>query len=238
MRKYFKSPRNAPWFWETVIVMAALLVALSAARVWAVDKPESRKMSRQMDVMEQIFDQVLVDSPNFLVFGRKHTHGLYVKDFGMIFTFEASLVGKDGEIDIKNWGLDGFEVRTEDGKTIIIMPDERGGGSGSSDESSDEAGTEDEGRSWADRRQSRQERTYGRGKTEMIDVLLDYGDTITSLDDSQWVAVVAQLIESDYFEANKISHLILKAKISDLRAYAADKINEKEMITRIVEEEY
>jgi hypothetical protein len=72
----------------------------------------------------------------------------------------------------------------------------------------------------------------------MIDVLLDYGDTITSLDDSQWVAVVAQLIESDYFEANKISHLILKAKISDLRAYAADKINEKEMITRIVEEEY
>ena len=97
---------------------------------------------------------------------------------------------------------------------------------------------EDSARSWEERRRSKHDRLYRRGKTELVDVLLDYGDTITTLKSNQRVAIVAKLIDSDYFEDRRISHLVLKAKIGDLRDYAAEKISEKEMITRIVEAEY
>jgi len=219
-------------FWDTVIVVAALLVALTAVRAFAVDPPESRKMSRQLAVMEEIIDQVLLDSPNFLVFGRENTSGLYVKDVGMIFTFRASLVGKDME-EIRKWSWP-FEVKTEDGKTVIVIPDEES----ESDTVDEEAGEEESGRSWKERRLSRHDRLYRRGKTELVDVLLDYGDTLTTLKDGQWVVIVARLVESDYFKENKMSHLILKAKIGDLRSFTGEKISEKQMVERIVEEEY
>jgi len=224
-----RSPRGA-------VVAALLAAALPAGPAGAVDKPDSPKMARQIDVMEQILNQVLVDSPNFLVFGREHTNALYVASFGVIFTFEASLVGKDGdEIDVKKW-VDGFKIETtEDGKRVIIIgPDDP-----PEPPEPPEPGEErDQGRTWAERRHSRHERLYSRGKLELVDTLLDYGDTLTTLKSGQRVAIMAKLVDSDYFEDRKISHLVLKAKIDDLRAYTANKISEKEMITRIVEEEF
>ena len=123
----------------------------------------------------------------------------------------------------------------EDGKRVIIIGPEDPAARA---DPPDVDGDEDEGRSWSERRASRHDRMYRRGKIEVIDVLLDYGDTMTSLDKGQWIAFVVKLVRADYFERNKISHLVLKAKIDDLRAYAADEISEKEMITRIVELEY
>ena len=76
------------------------------------------------------------------------------------------------------------------------------------------------------------------GDSVIVDVFLDYGDTLTSLEDDQWVAVVAFLRDSSYFSEARISHLALKAKASDLRAYASEKISEKEMVKRIVKDEY
>jgi hypothetical protein len=221
------------------VVAAAWVIALAASSAWAVDKPESRKMARQMDVMEQILNEVLIDSPNFLVFGRDYTHALYLKDFGVIFTFEASLVGKDedDEFDFHKWGLDGFRIETKDGERVIVIgPDDPPDPPDPPETGQDEE--EEDVRSWEERRRSRHERLYRRGKTELVDVLLDYGDTLTTLKAGQRVAIVAKLVDSDYFEDRKISHLVLKAKVDDLRAFAAEKISEKEMVTRIVEEEY
>jgi hypothetical protein len=221
------------------VVAAAWVIALAASSAWAVDKPESRKMARQMDVMEQILNEVLIDSPNFLVFGRDYTHALYLKDFGVIFTFEASLVGKDedDEFDFHKWGLDGFRIETKDGERVIVIgPDDPPDPPDPPETGQDEE--EEDVRSWEERRRSRHERLYRRGKTELVDVLLDYGDTLTTLKAGQRVAIVAKLVDSDYFEDRKISHVVLKAKVDDLRAFAAEKISEKEMVTRIVEEEY
>jgi len=231
-----KNPRKA-----SQVVAAALIVLLSASAALAVDKPDSRKMARQMDVMEQILNQVLIDSPNFLVFGRDYTHALYVADFGMIFTFEASLVGKDEdeEFDWKKFGLEGFRIETDgERKVIVIGPEDPPEPPDAPEPPKAGEKDEDSARSWEERRRSKHDRLYRRGKTELVDVLLDYGDTLTTLKSNQRVAIVAKLIDSDYFEDRKISHLVLKAKISDLRDYAAEKISEKEMVTRIVETEY
>jgi hypothetical protein len=228
------SPRQAVMR-EAAAVAGALLIGLTAApEVFAVDSPTSRKMARQIEVMEQIIDQVLIDSPNFLVRGRDNARGLFIKDFGMLFTFEASLVEKHHDfLKEFSWGR-GFRIEEKDDGTVIIIPrDDRG-----SEEEIDPAEIRDEAKKLRKRRDSRQEKLYLRGKTEFVDVFLDYGDTLTTLEGPHWFAIVAYLSDSDYFAENRISRLVLKAKIKDLRDYAADKLSEEEVVKRIVEEEY
>ncbi|MBZ0267804.1 hypothetical protein K8I85_06580 [bacterium] len=213
---------------ELWIAIIALVAGFLVTEAFAVEAPSSRKMSRQIDVMERIIDQVLIDSPNFLVSGRGNTRGLYIGDYGTVFTFSASLVNKG-----KNWSFDfgeGFKVLKEGDRNIIVLPDD--------DVDPDDIDLdedEDRGLSRTDRQQ---ERLYRRGKAELVDLFLDYGDTMTTLENGEWVAIVAFLRDSSYFADQRISRLLLKAKIDDLRAYAAEKISEEELVKRIVEEEY
>jgi hypothetical protein len=79
---------------------------------------------------------------------------------------------------------------------------------------------------------------YSAGKEELIQALLDYGDTLTSLRNGQNVMIAAFMRDSDYFKEQKISRLILHAKIDDLRALGEGTISEKEARSRIVIEEY
>jgi len=217
---------------EMWIAIIALAAGFLVSEAFAVEPPTSRKMSRQIDVMERIIDQVLIDSPNFLVSGRGNTRGLYIDKYGVVFTFSASLVNKG-----KNWSFDfsdGFKVMDDDGRKIIVVdPDE--------DIDLDDIDIDDEKDADDDhlsRSERQEERLYRRGKAELVDLFLDYGDTMTTLDNGQWVAVVAFLRDSSYFADQKISRLVLKAKIDDLRAYAAEKLSEKDLVQRIVEEEY
>jgi hypothetical protein len=227
--------RRRAWLnWETLLVVVVLLLGLLSARAFAVDPPDSKKMARQMEVMEGIIDQVLVDSPNFLVYGRKNTYGLYVQDLGIIFTFSASLVQKKWKGE-EFWSWGGVEIEEEDGQIILRRKDRKDRDEG---EEEDEEGAEDEGRDFATKYRDHQERLYKQGKTELVDVLLDYGDTITTLKDDQWVGIVAFLRDSDFFLDNKISRLVLKAKIGDLRAYSAERINQEDMVKRMVIEEF
>ncbi len=229
--------RRRAWLnWETLLVVVVLLLGLLSVRAFAVDPPDSKKMARQMEVMEGIIDQVLVDSPNFLVYGRKNTYGLYVQDLGIIFTFSASLVQKKWKGE-EFWSWGGVEIEEEDGQIILRRKDRKDRDEGEEEEE-DEEGAEDEGRDFATKYRDHQERLYKRGKTELVDVLLDYGDTITTLKDDQWVGIVAFLRDSDFFLDNKISRLVLRAKIGDLRAYSAERINQEDMIKRMVIEEF
>lgn len=222
--------KTTPSWWaarETWIAIGALAAGLLVSKAFAVEPPASRKMERQIDVMEKIVDQVLIDSPNFLVSGRGNTRGLYIDNYGVVFTFSASLVNKG-----KSWNFDfgeGFKILKEDGKHVIVI-----------DPDAEEV--EDEDADLAEEVSERvdrvQERLYKRGKAEIVDVFLDYGDTMTTLEKGQWVAIVAFLRDSSFFSDQHISRLALKAKIDDLRAYAAEKISEEEMVKRIVEEEY
>lgn len=217
---------------ELWIALAALAVGFLVTEAFAVEPPVSRKMSRQIDVMEKIIDQVLIDSPNFLVSGRGNTRGLYIEGHGVVFTFSASLVHKGN----KNWNFDfgdGFKVLTEGGKSVIVIPDEE-----EADEAEEAEEDADEGDRVSSRVDRQQERLYRRGKAEIIDLFLDYGDTMTTLEKGQWVAVVAFLKDSSYFTDQRISRLVLKAKIDDLRLYASEKITDEELVKRIVEEEY
>jgi hypothetical protein len=215
-----------------MVIVVAVLLGLLAGKAFGVEPPPG-KMDRQIEVMEKILDQVLIDSPNFLVQGRGNARGLYVKEFGVIVTFGASLVDKD-----RDWSFDfseGFKVvEDEKGRKVIILED-------TDEETAREAEAElkrREAEEKSSRGESVQARLYKRGKAELVDTLLDYGDTVTTLGKGQWVALVAFLQDARYFDERGMSKLVLKARIDDLRLYATDKLSEEDMVKRIVEMEY
>ncbi|MBU1701123.1 MAG: hypothetical protein KJ970_19905 [Candidatus Eisenbacteria bacterium] len=223
---------------EKGIVVTGVILAFFLAIAWTVanpadasDKTDIKKLKRQTNVMTKVIDEALVDSPNLLVYSSNPTHDLYLEEFGVVFTFEASLVDKGS-----NWKdlsfLKNFKVQTDDGKIIISKDSE--------DEDAEELDEEEaeEVEKWRDKDSQRDERLYTRGKEELIDVLIYYGDTMDRLPDDSWVAIAAFLKNSDYFVTNRISQLILKAKVRDLKAYGEDKLTDEEMIAKVVVEEY
>lgn len=222
--------RAAQVFLGAMIVTAMLAGVVITA--YASDPTVTRKLKKQIVVLERILDEVLVDSPNFLVGSRRNTHGVYLDEFGVLFSFEASLISKDEDFSF-GWGDFGknFTIDHQDGKIIIIL---------GNDEDGDEDGEilvidKDEMR---EKHEESQRELYEAGKAELTEALMDYGETLTTLRDDQWVALAAFLRNSDFFVSNKISTLVLKAKLSDLRAHAQGKISEDAMAKRVVQEEY
>jgi hypothetical protein len=218
--------RTAPARVAGTLVLTVCALAVSTAGAGAQERPVPRKMMKQITVMEQIIDQVLIDSPNFLVPGRENTRGIFLPEFGVLLTFEASLVKKD------DWDWEwkhGFKLeQNEDGEQVIIIPDE-----------DEEGADEDSARgSSRGRGSSTEGRLYERGKEEIEDVLLDYADTMSALDDTHWIAIAAFLKDSDYFLDQRISRLVIKARMGDLRQFAAEKLTEDQMRERLLEEEY
>ncbi len=234
--------------WAILVAIPLTLLVHFVAQGLAAESPAARKMKRQVAVMEQVLDQVLVDSPNFLVPGRDNTRGIYLPEFGALFTFEASLIMKDW--DLSMFGQFDFEVEVDDqGDKFIIWKDKS---QKDKDEEDAEAAEEDEDNAAADedekrakerarrhaKKLSNQEDLYDRGKKEILDVLLEYGETLTGLGDEQWIAIVGFLKDSKYFNENKISRLVMKAKMRDLRAYMSGSLTEQAMIAKVVQEEY
>jgi len=192
-------------------------------------------MARQIGVMEKIVNQVLVDSPNFFIQERENCRGMYVKDEGLVFTFSASLVEKDWDLDkLMKWG-DVTVEKTEDGYTVRRNEKDKDKDKGEDKDDEDDEDMEDMDVAAL---RKKQERTFLRGKAELIDVILDYGDTMTTLDPGKYLTIVGYLRDSDYFEEEGFSRIILKAKIDDIRAYGTGKITEDDMVKRITQAKF
>ena len=72
------------------LALAFLVVARPVAAAVPAD---SRKLSREITVIEKVMDDMLLDSKNLLVYATDHNaHGLYLDEFGVVFSFNASLV--------------------------------------------------------------------------------------------------------------------------------------------------
>jgi hypothetical protein len=212
------------WLW--LGALSGLLAGPSVSDTAAQDRATPRKGLKQIGVMEQILDQVLIDSPNFLVPGRGNARGIFLEEFGVLLTFEASLVQRDW--DDWSWKNEFKIEKDEKGDRIIIIPDP------DEDDERDSGSRRDRER----RRRPSEERLYEGGKREIEEMLLDYAGTLTTLDDDHWVAVAAFLKDSDYFLDNRISRLVIRARMKDVRSFDAGKLSEDEMRSKLIREEY
>ena len=226
--------------------MAGLAVAMSGVLAPEADAQSSvnRKLKRQINVMEKVINEVLLDSPNILVFSQDPAHGIYLDEFGVVFTFDASLVEKDSKWDWDDfdWNRWRDKVRVErDGNKITIYTEDDEDEDSDQDEEADEeeeAEDPEDWEAWKSEQDAAEAKVYAQGKEELINVLLDYGDTLTGLRDGQWVVIAAFLKNADYFTEQKISRLILKASITDLRAHGMGDLTQEAMRGKVQEEEY
>jgi hypothetical protein len=91
---------------------------------------------------------------------------------------------------------------------------------------------DDDDRDW-DEVVSRQERKYERGKKEIVESLLDFGEVLSSLDDDDWVEISVKLRDAAYFRENDLRRLEMQIKMRDLRAFYEGRTGEKEVIDKI-----
>ena len=219
--------------------LLAFAVTATAVVSTVSAEPVTRKLKRQISVMEKVIDETLLDSPNILVYSSNPSHGIYLEEFGVLFTFEASLVEKDDLDGWGNWWKNNVRIERDGGKIIIHSPDHDDDKGSDDHEKSDDAELDDEEwDSWREKRDAAESKLYERGKLELMHTLIDYGDTLTGLSDTQWVGIAAFLKNSDFFTENRISRLVLKARLGDLRAYAAGNLTEEAIKAKLVEEEY
>lgn len=198
---------------------------------------QTKKLTRELAIMEKIIDQMLLDSGNFLVYSQPETRGLYLEEFGVLFSFQASLVNRNQNGNNFDFNFNDYEVEDDGDKITIRKKDKEKDKDDTTDED-DEATESRLKRTWEKSQKTREARLYTQGKAEVIDILLDYGDSIESLKDGQWLAIAAYLKGSSYFLDNKISRLVLKARMGDIRAFSAGKISRESMLSKVVEEEY
>lgn len=210
-----RSNRAAVALGVTMLGAAGLLLAsLGSAQA----DPPSSKLQREMRMFERVMDDMLIDSPNWLVPGRENTRGDYVPGYGVLFTFQATLVDRDwGRKFALGWGW-----WDEDRRRDRDLDEE------------DRADRREE----RDRYRNREERLYERGRSEIVDVFLDFADTFDSLPGNESIVVVAHLGDADLFWDKEIRRLKMTAKASDLKSYASGSLSDEEMETRIQVEEY
>jgi hypothetical protein len=192
----------------TASLAGALLVAVAPKSRSQSNVSDDTRLHRTIRGMEEVFDDMLVESRNVLVSSHEATSGHYLPEFGVLFTAEVSLLNRGWWHARKtNWNF-GWD----------------------DDDYDDEDWDDDNAKMLA-----RQEKQYAQFKEEMMEALLSGGDNFSSrLSDNQWVGFSVELKDSRYFKKNKLHQLQMKAKVSDLNAYASGSLNEAAMKTRIV----
>jgi len=231
------------WAWLPALLAIGIFVALFAAPTPAgADRSTaSKRLLREIDIMERTLDDVLVDSPYILVSSSNGvTKGVYVPEYGVIFTFDMNLVAS--RYNVFGWrGWNGADVVDidEDGDKIVIH---RRHGWDDDDDDEDEKAkdtkdTAADKKSWAERREAEAKKCYERGKNEIIETLVDYGDMLTSLGDDQWILIAADLNGSEYFTDEGLSQYIVKAQMRDIRAYSQGTITRDALLAKVTREE-
>jgi len=191
----------------TVSLAGALLVALAPKTRSQSSVSDDTRLHRTIRGMEGLFDDMFIESRNVLVQSHEATTGHYLPEFGVLFTAEVSLLNRSWWHGKKaNWNF------------------------GWDDDDDNEDWDDDSAKMLA-----RQEKQYTQFKEEMMEALMAGGDNFSGrLSDNQWVGVSVELSDSRYFKKNKLHQVQMKAKVSDLKAYASGSLDEAGMKAKIV----
>lgn len=215
--------------WKHGRATAGCVLALALATGGTAFADPDSKIDRQVELFERILDDVFVESPNWLVQGQHESRGRYRAGQGARFSIDASLVGHwDGD-----W-WDGFGKHWGD-RVVIINDDDDD--DDDNDSKSDRETRRSVKKHWMERQLKREERLYSRGKSELIDAVLEYGEVLSSLPDAEFLTIDVDLGNAEVFEEKDLQSLTLKVKMADVRAYSDGKLDEKAMVQRIVVEE-
>lgn len=195
-----------------VLAGAVLLTGLSVRADSQTGRSgRSDRLDRQIGIFEKVLDDMLVDSPNFLVQDRNEAQGTYIDGHGAMFTFRVSLNSRHWD---DHWSWFGDHVR-------IVFDDK-------------DRGSRDD---WKSREMEEEEKLYADGKDEIVETLRDFGAVLSSLDDSDQIELRIRLRNADYFKDHDLRKLTVTVSMADVRAFAAGDIGEQRFTDRVHFEE-
>lgn len=198
-----------------LMLPAVLTVATDAGQV-------GRKMKKEIRIAEELVNEVLVESPNWLVRSGGPASAVYIDGVGLLVSFDASLVGGGLHLHRKGVGI----LSEILGHDLMIWDDDE-------EELDDEKLSE-----WKEKSEERSAQRYSRGKVELRRAMVDVADFVDGLTDAEWVIMAVDLQDHSHFRKNDLSKLTFKAKVGDLRGLASGKSTPEQMAQRIVESEY
>lgn len=244
MFETIRSHARVTRFRAAAAVSTALALGLLASPA-AGDKPAGEKRrAREIGIMERTIDDVLVESHHVLVGGRSVTQGLYLDGIGAVFTFSMDVIPLHWGFDEFAWWDGSHHIEVEDdGERVIIY---KSGDDDDDDEvvvekNKGKGKTETKTKSKEQRREEAKkaaEEHFADGKAELVDVVLDYGAaTLGSLADTEWVVLAARFSGARASRDAGVKRLVIKAKMSDLRALDAGTITREVARTRVRIEE-
>jgi len=199
--------------WGLLLASLAVSVGLISSAVAGSDSDE-RRQDKQIRIFERIVDDMLVESPNWLVRSVESTRGDYRDGHGAVFSFKVNLNARRW-YDDDHWS---YYHDDDDGSHVIVIRDD---GRSKRRKEMDEDVLE------------REEKLYRRGKEEIIETIIDFGEMLTSLEDGDWIEIKGRLRGAAFFKENDLRKLSVKVKMADVRAHARGTIDEDELVARI-----
>lgn len=216
MMKTF-SGRVRPWMKVAVPACFLIFTALAVApRFLKASEPANwESMRRDVSRFERELDEMLIDSPNFLVSGGDNARAVYLPETGLIVTFDATLVGSRFSRGIGrfNFSRHGRDITIFGGDDDDWWDDDEDDDRDSKIEK--DAKVEKEDRS--SKRKGREERRFTRGKEELVEFLADYGGEIDGLRDDEAIVIVACMDDNRHLKRNGISRVVTRVRVGDLK---------------------
>ena len=191
------------------LVVSAGLISSAAAGPDA----DERRQEKQIRIFERVLDDMLVESPNWLVRSMESAHGDYIEGRGAVFSFKVDLNSQrwnNGD----HWS---YFHDDDDSHVIVIRDDGRSRGRKEVDEDVLE----------------REAKLYRRGKEEIIETIVDFGEMLTVLDDGDWIEIKGRLRGAKYFKEEDLRKLSVKVKMADVRAYARGTLDADDLAARV-----
>lgn len=232
--------------WLPIVAALAVAIGVNASASRTAHAEASRsKLDKQVGVMERLLNEMLVDSPNFLVAGQDVAEGFQVDDAGAIFTFRASLTGLGWQRHGAGSFLNFWPFSTDKHRTIVIRKDGKDE-DGAMIDLGDGKIVIKEGELFIDQdgnvrkltekdpvhaisdKEYREDqlKKYAAAKEELIRFLLDYGETLSAMPGDQFVRIVVRLGDVEFPEGREVRSLILRARIEDLRSFGDGRLGE------------
>ena len=206
--------RTRLWISALTCTFGLALAGTAAAQQGA---PNSAKLQKQIAVVEEFIDETLIESKALLVPGHDVTRGIYLQEFGVLFTLPASIITPEDEY----WKIY-FEGDDDEDEDDPVKARKR---------------YEEREAALKEIMKNRQ-RNYEIGKNEIRTAFMDYGGTLGGLRDEQWVGIVAFIDDDLFGDKRNTKTVFFRAKMSDLRAHDQGQLNEQQILARLSIEEY
>jgi len=223
--------------------LALLVSIVPAALSSTVDDPlpgssPHKKVNRQISVFARMIDDALIESDYALVTRGRNTVGAYVPGQGAVFAFRFSLVDSPQLASLKLQALDrlaelnDLDIYLRHDGDVLVEPK----GAEKDRKESDED-KEEKVKALNDKLAAKRALSYVRVKEELAGFCAEYGEMLDAIPGNEWVTLVARTSDGPWGE-KKITMLILRVRMSDLRERAEGRIDDAAFRKRIQVEEY